>query len=350
MNILKKTTSISIIFFIIIAALLQGCKKNFRSIETANTKHTIRVGVLFSNYNISSIKLLTEDMKKIEQENPGTVEYTFYDGKGDQKVQDDQLEDILSKQNADIITIDIVDATHTKYTINRIKEFNIPVIFAYNADQEIIKSYEKAFLASINPAEQGTLEGDIIVSAWNKNKRAIDKNGDNILSYIMLLGSPNNIISINRAKYYDLKLNSSNIQSNKIGEKYCYWDQNVAKNDVDEFFLRFGNRIEAIITVEDGMAIGAIKSLQEHGYNLGNNEKKIVVIGCDGIPEALDLIKKGEMTGTVVTNTYSVAKDFYTFEMNIYNNKNIIEGTNCTIDSTGKLVTIPLDRVVTNLD
>ncbi len=85
-------------------------------------------------------------------------------------------------------------------------------------------------------------------------------------------------------------------------------------------------------------------------FNLGNNEKKIVVIGCDGIPEALDLIKKGEMIGTVVTNTYSVAKDFYTFEMNIYNNKNIIEGKNCTIDSTGKLVTIPLDGVVTNLD
>jgi methyl-galactoside transport system substrate-binding protein len=98
------------------------------------------------------------------------------------------------------------------------------------------------------------------------------------------------------------------------------------------------------------MAIGAVKALQQSGYNLGGNTEKIIVVGCDGIPIAQDLIQKGFMTGTVELSAYDTAKDIYTISINLINNKNLIEGTNCTIDDTGKLVTIPYNGVLVNLD
>lgn len=352
MNVLKKITAMTSIFLLMITTLLQVYTTNFSSteIETANTNKSVKVSVLFNNYDINFLKLLTEDMKKIERENLGIVQYNFYDGKGNQNVQDNQLKDILSKQNADIIVIDMVDVAHTQYVIDRIKECNIPVIVIYNGDEEAVKSYEKAFLARTNPAEVGTLEGTIIVDSWNKNKKSIDKNQDDILEYIILIGSPINIVSINRAKYCVLAINNSNIKNKEIAEKFCYWNPEQTKEAVEQFILRFGNKIEAIITDDDGVAVETVKTLQKYGYNLGNNENNIVVVGCDGISKALDLIKKGTMTGTVIINPYNVAKDLYTFEMNIVNNKNIIDGTNCTIDNSRKLITIPLDGVFANLN
>ena len=56
------------------------------------------------------------------------------------------------------------------------------------------------------------------------------------------------------------------------------------------------------------------------------------------------------MTGTVVTNIYTGAKNNYAIGMNLLNNRNLIEGTNCTIDSTGKLITAPYDGVFVNTD
>lgn len=63
--------------------------------------------------------------------------------------------------------------------------------------------------------------------------------------------------------------------------------------------LRYGDKIEAIISNNDAMAIGAIEALQKYGYNKEDKSKYIPVFGIDGIPAAKDLINKGVMTGTV---------------------------------------------------
>lgn len=51
---------------------------------------------------------------------------------------------------------------------------------------DIIKSYNKAFVVSRDEKESGILEGKLIVNAWNTDKSSIDKDGDDILQYVML--------------------------------------------------------------------------------------------------------------------------------------------------------------------
>ncbi len=349
MKLLKKIVAIIITLSILTPSIFQIYVPNFNSTGVVNTTNPIRVSIMFSNYNITFIRLLIENMKKVEQENSKTVQYTFYDGEGNQKLQDTQLKDIINNNKADIIAIDMVDVAHTKYAVDMIKAFNIPVIIMYNGDEKAVQSYEKAFLARTDPADEGTLQGNIIMDAWNKNRKNMDKNKDNILDYIVFIGSPDNIISTTRIKYSVLQINNSNIKSKKIAEEFYYYLPSQIKEDVYQFLLRFGNNIDLIITDDDIAAVNTVKTLQENGYNLGNNEKKIDVVGFDGIPEALALIKSGAMTGTVLIDAYNLAKDFYQFEINLFNDKNIIDGTNCTIDDTGKLITVPLEGVSVNL-
>lgn len=157
----------------------------------------------------------------------------------------------------------------------------------------------------------------------------------------MLQGSSTNIYAVARTNLSISTVNEANISTKEIATKICNWKEDDAKDAISNLFLKYGNKIEAI---------GAIKALQEYGYNVGNNLQEIAVIGFDGTPKAQDLINKGIMTGTVLTNVYTAALNFYKIGLNLINNRNLVEGTNCTSDSSGQIITAPYEGVLVNLD
>jgi methyl-galactoside transport system substrate-binding protein len=330
--------------------MLQSYNKNLSSAVSANSNQPIKVSVLISNFNLSVAALLMEDLKKIEQVDPGAIQYIFYDGKGKQDIQSAQLKAVLTDTNVDLIILNMVDASYSKYAINRIKESNIPVIFLGNADIQSVMSYTKSYWIGPPPTDGGILQGSIIVDAWNKNKKVIDKNNDNILQYVMIEGTPTNICAVARTKLSIGTANENNITTQELALKVCNWSEAEAKDAISSLFLKYGNRIEAIIANDDTMAIGAIKALQEYGYNLESNPQKIMVIGFGGTVQAQDFIEKGIMTGTVLMNLNEFANNLQTIILNLFSNKNLIEGTNCEIDGTGKIITAPYDGILVNLN
>ena len=68
-----------------------------------------------------------KNLEDIQKVNPGKVEYTFYDAKSDQAIQDEELDKVL-KEGTDLILLNIVNRGDAQTVINRIKETNIPVI------------------------------------------------------------------------------------------------------------------------------------------------------------------------------------------------------------------------------
>jgi ABC-type sugar transport system substrate-binding protein len=56
-----------------------------------------------------------------------------------------------------------------------------------------------------------------------------------------------------------------------------------------------GYNPDAIIAANDDMALGALEAIQQMGILKG----KILVLGIDGLPEALVKIREGEMAGSV---------------------------------------------------
>ena len=62
---------------------------------------------------------------------------------------------------------------------------------------------------------------------------------------------------------------------------------------------QFGNDIDIIFCNNDGMALGAASAITAAGRKVGED---IYLLGVDAIPDALELIKKGEMTGTVLND------------------------------------------------
>lgn len=346
----KKLLSFIEVMIIITIILGYGNKKAYAQIMPKK-ETPIRIAVLLYTFNDAYISLVRQSFEEIQNKNEGKVEFTFYNGENNQPVQNQTIDRLLINKNVDLMMVNLVDEESAPRVIDTIKEYNVPVIL-FNREpysMELVKAYEKAYYVGTNAAESGILQGKILIEDWNKNKPIIDKNGDNIMQYIMLMGERDSIEAIQRTKYSILTINESGIETKELALKICDWDRKIAKQNVKSIFLFLDDKIEAIISNNDEMAIGAIEALQEYGYNKGDIAKTIPVVGVDAIPAARELINKGEMTGTVVQDAAAMAEACYAIGMNLVYGNKPLTGTPYKFDETGVAVRIPYKGVYMNI-
>ena len=340
---LKKILTI-IMASVMMTALISSCDQNVTSTSSRVVEgQPIKVGVLLYRFDDAYISLVRQSLEEIQKKNEGKVEFTFYDGKNDQSIQNESLDTLLEKNDVDLLLLNLVETNSTRLSINKIKEKNIPVIL-FNREPvaiDSIKSYNKSYYIGTEAEEAGVLQGKVVTSAWNSNKAAIDKNKDNILQYIMLMGEINNLEAIERTKYSILTINNAGIKTQELALKVCNWNEEEAKNVTKALLSQLGNKVEAIIANNDSMAIGAIEALQEYGYNKGGRTPTITVVGVDAIPEAQELIKEGIMTGSVLQDSSALAKALYTVGVNLVYNRNPLYDTEYKFDGTGVAIRLP---------
>ncbi|MGO5136099.1 galactose ABC transporter substrate-binding protein [Clostridium butyricum] len=315
--------------------------------STINPNKIINVSVLLYKGDDKYINKVKMNLEKIQEKNKDKINYKFYDGEEKQSIQNSQLEQIL-KEGTDLILLNIVDIDSAESVINRIKMSNIPVILINREpiSLESIKSYGKALFIGADGAEAGRIQGKIINQAWDE-KGIYDKNNDNVFQYILIKGEKNNVETQLRSKYVIMSLNEYGINTLEVASEYCNWDKDYAKLVVKSLFLRYGNVIEGIICNNDEMAEGSIEALHEFGYNMGNlNNNNVIVVGIDGLDEALELIKKKEMTGTVVQNIDEMAKALYLVGNNLVQGKDPLYNTKYKFDSSGVAIRIPYSGYV----
>ena len=206
----------------------------------------------------------------------------------------------------------------------------IPVLFFNRAigtdgsDVEVLEANKTiAFIGTDAPAAghmQGKMIGEYVVANFD----AIDLNKDGSISYAMFKGDEANVEAIYRTQYGLEDANAVLKEAGKPELVYfdpantdCYqvdqggaWSAAAAKEYMDTNFVSYneanGNMIELIICNNDGMAEGAIASLQEKGYNTGDGHV-VPVFGVDATDNAKALISEGAMTGTIKQDAQGMA-------------------------------------------
>ncbi|MFW2491965.1 galactose ABC transporter substrate-binding protein [Clostridium chromiireducens] len=296
-----------------------------------------RVGVLLFDFNAPYISLVKQSLENIEKENPDKIRFSFFDAKDNQAIQNADIGTLI-QNNIDLLLVNLVDTNENTVSdiINRVTERNIPLIL-FNIEVPIkpLDVSKRVFVVATESENGGILQGNILLDLWNTNKNSIDKNNDNKLQYIMLKGKINNDSAIKRTTYAISTLNNNGVQTQELASRICNWERDCAKISINSLFLKFGGNIEAIISNNDAMAIGAIEALQEYGYNQGDPTKTIPVVGVDAIPEAIDLINKGFMAGTVTQNPDELANALYSIGLNLVYNRPPLEDTNYKLSGEG---------------
>ena len=286
---------------------------------TAAQAADTRIGVTIYKYDDNFMSLMRKEINK-EAKALNDVELLMNDSQNAQSIQNDQVDVLLSK-GVKALAINLVDPAAAPTIIGKAKPDNIPVIF-FNKDPgpKAIGSYEHAYYVGTDPKESGIIQGDLIAKQWKANP-ALDLNKDGKIQYVLLKGEPGHPDAEARTKYVVEQLNAKGIQTEQLFIDTGMWDAAMAKDKVDAWLSSSkANEIEVIISNNDGMAMGALEAARAHG-------KQLPIFGVDALPEVLQLIKKGEIAGTVLNDGVNQGKAVVNLANNLSHGKPATEGT-----------------------
>ena len=286
---------------------------------TAAQAADTRIGVTIYKYDDNFMSLMRKEINK-EAKALNDVELLMNDSQNAQSIQNDQVDVLLSK-GVKALAINLVDPAAAPTIIGKAKPDNIPVVF-FNKDPgaKAIGSYENAYYVGTDPKESGIIQGDLIAKQWKANP-ALDLNKDGKIQYVLLKGEPGHPDAEARTKYVVEQLNAKGIQTEQLFIDTGMWDAAMAKDKVDAWLSSSkANEIEVIISNNDGMAMGALEAARAHG-------KQLPICGVDALPEVLQLIKKGEIAGTVLNDGVNQGKAVVNLANNLSHGKPATEGT-----------------------
>ncbi|EPX75680.1 D-ribose ABC transporter substrate-binding protein [Salipiger mucosus] len=212
-----------------------------------------------------------------------TAEELGYDAnvtahKGDTNTESNLVDTAITNQ-AKAIILDPANADGSVGAVKKAVEAGIPV-FIVNA--EINQSgLAKAQLVSNNA--QGAALGAM---AW------VEAIGDEA-SYVELFGAPSDNNAQTRSNGFETVLSQYPDLVEKA-EEVANWDRTQGYSKMQSM-LQANPDISGVISGNDEMALGAIAALKEAGKLEG-----MVVGGFDGSPDAVDAVKAGELTYTVL--------------------------------------------------
>ncbi len=266
---------------------------------------TYKVGVAIYQYTDNFMTLYRQEIEKyFKSLETDTVKYeiTAVDGKNDMTEQSNQIDSFIT-QGMEVIILNLVQTSSADTLINKIVDAKIPLVLINREPKE--GDADEAYPAILNnknvcyvgadARQSGTFQGEIIRDLENKG----DMNGDGTLKYIMIMGDPENSDAKYRTEFSIKALTDAGIKVEELNKQTGNWDTTKGQEIAASALTQYGDEIDVIFCNNDGMALGAAQAISAAGRKVGED---ILLVGVDAIPDALQLIKEGNMTGTVLND------------------------------------------------
>lgn len=324
-----------IILFSALMVLFVGCSE-----DNAEKDEQVRLGITIYSYSDNFLSFMR---RNIESMLTGKASFIMNDSENDQVKQYDQI-DAYIQRKVDALAINLVDPMSANMVIDKAKKVGIPVIF-FNIEPRLehIMSYDKVWYVGTRSKESGDIQGDMVLKAWLSNPKW-DKNGDGKIQYLLLRGLAGHPDAEGRTERIKGVLMENGIGLEELDEQTANWDILQAQNIVNTWIKKYGDSIEFIFSNNDSMALGALKSIQAQGYNIGDENKFIPIVGVDAIPEVIEEIRKGAILGTVLQSPKDQARAVVDMVLNVASGKDVLEGTDYKLDDV-KAVRVPYKAI-----
>lgn len=302
--------------------------------EGGESSNVPKIGAAIYKYDDNFMSAVR---RELETNAKGKADLIINDSQNDQAKQLEQIDTMIAK-GVKVLAINLVDPSAATTVIEKARAAELPVIFFNKEpDKAAMDSYDKAYYVGTDSKESGVIQGEVIAQEWEKNKDKWDKNKDGKIQYVMIEGEPGHPDAEARTKYSIETLNEKGIETEELAIDTAMWDAAKATEKMDAWLAKSGDKIEFVICNNDGMASGAVASLEKEGYFSG--DKFMPVVGVDAIPEIITLIESGKVAGTVLNDAVGQGKAVIDLSLNVANGKDAVEGTEWKLDN--KAVRIP---------
>ena len=286
--------------------LLSGCRAG----AAPEKKHAIRIGVSLYRADDTFIGNIRSELEKkakeYEQETGIKVTLDIQDAKGNQYVQNKQVERFISL-GCDTLCVNPVDRTTSSGIIDAAAAADIPLVF-FNRQpvEEDMDRWDRLYYVGADAKESAVLEAEIVADQYEKDPASLDKNGDGVISYVLLEGESNHQDSLIRTEWSVQTLKDRGVPIEKITGGIANWERSQASALMEQWLELYPDTIELVLSNNDDMALGAIDALDRAGG------KKISVVGIDGTTQGQDAVQSGKMLGTVSSDKTGYANAIFT--------------------------------------
>lgn len=266
-----------LLVLVVIGALVAGC-------TAAPATKTKKYG-LFMSHMTNAFTIEMSDAVKAKAAELG-VELTVYDGGQDAAKQVGQLETAVTQGISGVI-IEPVSVDGLVPAIEAATKAGIPVVVV---NQKISKPEAASAFVGVSNVEGGIME-------MKAAAEAIGGKGN----VAFLLGPMGSDAQLGRTEgYYEVLKDYPDIKV--VFEQTANWKTDEALKLVENW-LQTGTEINAIVANNDGMALGALKAVED-----AQLLDKIKIYGLDATPDALAAVKDGRLAATVSQSTTAQGK------------------------------------------
>lgn len=266
-----------LIFLLVAMLALTGCSKD--SSTGGSNDGEITIGYAINNMN-DTFQTYIVDAAKAKAEEYG-YKIEIQDSQEDVVRQQDQVKAMIDK-GVDALIVVPVDTSSMEPITNAALEAGIPLVYVnrnpfgdgevpdgvyYVGSQEIIAGQLQAEYLVELMGEEG---GVAILMGILSNEGAVKRTEGN-----------ESVLS----KYPGIQI---------LSKESGNWQKDQGMSITENWITAYGDKLKAILSNNDEMAIGALNALEAAGRN------DVIVMGVDAIPDAVQLVAEGKLAATVL--------------------------------------------------
>lgn len=245
------------------------------TIEKAAEDSSVKIGVLMKTMSDAYSNKLGTAIQDYVEKNYPNAELYLMDGQADIAKQISQAEDIIAKQ-VDVIILNPQDADGSAQVLTLAADADIPVV---EVNTETTSTDYVSYIGS-NDSEAGEMMGNYVMEQLGDGGQ-----------YAILEGEMGQ--SAQLLRYQGLE--ETILKDDKyecVGTLSASWQRDKAMSTTEDWIGKYLD-LKAVICENDDMSMGALQAAEAEG-------KDLVIIGVDGISDALQAVKDGRLSASVL--------------------------------------------------
>ena len=245
------------------------------TIEKAAEDSSVKIGVLMKTMSDAYSNKLGTAIQDYVEKNYPNAELYLMDGQADIAKQISQAEDIIAKQ-VDVIILNPQDADGSAQVLTLAADADIPVV---EVNTETTSTDYVSYVGS-NDSEAGEMMGNYVMEQLGDGGQ-----------YAILEGEMGQ--SAQLLRYQGLE--ETILKDDKyecVGTLSASWQRDKAMSTTKDWIGKYPD-LKAVICENDDMSMGALQAAEAEG-------KDLVIIGVDGISDALQAVKDGRLSASVL--------------------------------------------------
>lgn len=264
--------------------------------ETTEAK-TYKIGVSIYEYTDNFMTTyrnhIQEYFDAINAKGGDQFEVVFADAHSDMSTQTQDIDNWIT-QGYDALIINLVQTSSGQVIADKCEAAGIPTVFINREVEGMNYPQDQCYIGA-DARDSGTFQGQIIYNLENHG----DLNGDGTVSYVMVMGDPENSDAKFRTEFSVKYLTDNGVKVEELKNETANWMRDQAEPLVSSWLTELGDKIEVVFCNNDDMAYGALAAIEAAGRTVG---KDIYLVGVDAGAEAVGYVKEGRMNGTVLND------------------------------------------------